>query len=152
MSTNVVELVRNDVWSIAHGTASIGHVFIRFRTPVLEPSQIGEYQRVLKIVWPYADEDTGALPSHQQDAELAVFEARLCEALETDYLAALTAVLTFDGARQWVFYTFDIPECGRRISSMPHDNGKYPIELTTEPDPEWRYLRTVILGGVQEPR
>jgi hypothetical protein len=79
---------------------------------------------------------------------MEVFENRLVPALEGDALAALVAVLTFDGARQWVFYTSDVKACGGRLEAMPQERDPYPIELDAFADPEWGYLRDQILAGV----
>ena len=56
--------------------------------------------------------------------------------------------LTFDGARQWVFYTSNVGECGARLEAMPQEAELYPLELTTEKDPAWRYLSEEILKQV----
>lgn len=125
-----------------------GPFVIRFRTPVVQPGQAGDHRRRLIVCWPYADEDSGAMPSPSDSEAMEVFENRLCDAWERDALAVLAAVLTFDGARQWVFYTGDIEECGERLHAMPQESEPYPIELTTEEDPDWSYLREQILGSV----
>ena len=91
---------------------------------------------------------SGALPSDEQSAQMKVFEDRLCMAVERDAHAVLAAVLTFDGARQWVFYSGDVQELLARLGSMPQEAEPYPIELTTEEDPEWRYLHEQILKQV----
>ena len=56
---------------------------------------------------------------------MRVFEDRLCDAWEHDAIAVLTAVLTFDGARQWVFYTADTEQCGSRLNAMPQEQERY---------------------------
>jgi hypothetical protein len=144
----VVEVLRSDRWTAVEGKHEIGPFLLRFRTPVLAPPDIQGYGRVLKIVWPYADENTGAMPSDAHSDQMAEFENRFCEAVEHDATAILTAVLTFDGARQWVFYTDDVQECGKRLNNMPQNEEPYPLELTTEPDPRWEYLRERILKRV----
>lgn len=150
MATNkVIEVLRNDRWAGVEGKNDCGPFLLRHRTPVLAPPQIKGYGNVLKIVWPYAEENTGAMPSSDDSEQMTAFENRFCEAVEHDATAILTAVLTFDGARQWVFYTDDVPECGERLTNMPQNDEPYPLELTTEQDPHWKYLREEILGVVQ---
>jgi hypothetical protein len=118
---------------------------IRYRTPVLQPNETGTFARCLRVLWPYAPEGSGAMPSAADSEQMKVFEDRLCYALEHDVHAALAAVLTFDGARQWVFYTSDVPTCGRRLAAMPQEAERYPIELDAFDDPEWDYLREQVL-------
>lgn len=144
----VIEVLRKDRWTGVEGKNDIGPFLLRYRTPVLAPPDTKGYGRVLKIVWPYTDENTGAMPSDEDSEQMAEFENRFCEAVERDATAILTAVLTFDGARQWVFYTGSVQECGERLNNMPQNDEAYPLELTTEQDPDWRYLREEILKVV----
>jgi hypothetical protein len=101
------------------------------------------------VVWAYAAEGTGAMPDLATSNEMERFEKHLRDAVQRDANAVLTAVLTFDGARQWVWYTRDVAEFGQRLSVIPDYYGKpYPIELTTNEDPTWSYLREQILRGI----
>jgi hypothetical protein len=104
----VKELIDKDMWSIAHGNRDAGPFILRYREPVLQPEDISGYHRCLRIVWGYADADLAELPKEKDSAVMETFENRLCEILERDALAALVAVLTFDGARQWIFYTYHV--------------------------------------------
>jgi hypothetical protein len=63
-----------------------------------------------------------------------------------DAHAFLSAVLTSDGARQWVFYAGNIAECGRRLEAMPQNDRPYPVEIDTFVDPDWAYLRNQVLN------
>ena len=83
----------------AQASNDIGPVVLRYRTPVLAAPDTKGYERVLKIVWCYADDNTGAMPSADDSELMADFENRFCDAVEQDATAILTAVLTFDGAR-----------------------------------------------------
>lgn len=145
IANKVRETQLHDQWSMGEIWNDKITGLCRWRTPVLAPPDVNGYDRVLKVVWIYADENTGAMPSYEQSEQMSVFENRLCAAWEHDGHAYLAAVLTFDGARQWVFYTFDVPECGRRLHGMPQEAERYPIELITELDPEWSWLRHQIL-------
>ena len=142
------ELLTADVWAVSEIQAPAGAGVVRYRTPVLGPSQTEGYPRCLRIVWGYADEGSGALPDSGTANALQTFEDRLVGALEGDALAVLAAVLTFDGARQWVLYTPDVPACGARIEAMPQEREPYPIELDAFTDLGWNYLRDEVLARV----
>jgi Family of unknown function (DUF695) len=144
----VLEVLRNDRWKCVQGENDVGPCVLRYRTPVLTPAEINGYGHVLKIVWPYADDNIGAMPSADDTEQMAEFEDRFRAAVEHDATAILTADLTFDGARQWVYYTGDVQECGVRLNNMPQSDEPYPLELTTEDDPRWEYLRDEILKDV----
>ena len=129
------------------GELEAGGFTLRYR-PDLTPSE--SHSSLLRIIWMYADENAGVMPSDEDSAEMAEFEDLLVDALEADNLAILTAALTFDGARQWVWYTGDVPKCGERINSLPATVDPYPIEIDTLSDPKWEYLYETILGPVTE--
>src|SRR5689334_6431334 len=109
--SKVVELLRSDHWTLIEGRNKFGPFLLRYRIPVIAPPHTKGYERVLKIVWSYAEENAGEMPSPSVSDKMAEFENRFCEAVERDAIAILTAVLTFDGARQWVFYSADIQVC-----------------------------------------
>ncbi len=142
------DLISADRWAIAESEAPPRKGIIRFRTPVLSPHQVKGYPTCLRVLWAYASEGSGTLPDEPTSLQLQAFENRLVDAFEQDAVAVLTAVLTFDGARRWVFYTADIVACGTRIECMPQESEPYPIEIDMFNDPEWRYLRDEVLATV----
>jgi Family of unknown function (DUF695) len=145
---NVYAVLASDTWTLAEGNVEAGPFVLRYRTPILGPDGVEGYNRVLRIFWPYEAENSGALPSTKDSADMEQFENRLCDALEIDAHAFLAAVLTFDGARQWVFHTLDVGECGRSLEGMPQNADPFPIEIDAFDDPAWQYLRTQILKRV----
>ena len=85
------------------------------------------------------------MPDAIETAAMQTFEDRLCVALERDEHAILAAVLTFDGARQWMIYTPDVGECGYRLEAMPQENDPYPVEIDAFDDPKWDYVTKKII-------
>ena len=145
--SSVLDLLAADRWTMADVVGPTSGV-LRYREPVLTSTQVAGYPQCLRILWGYEAEGSGALPDPQAGVALEAFEDLLVNALEHDALAVLTAVVTLDGARQWVFYTDDARSCGGRISAMPQQKDPYPIELDTFSDPEWAYLRDQVLAIV----
>ncbi len=131
-------------WNLVKGNTETGPLLLRFREPELPP-EIAVFPNCLRVVWGYDDEGSGTLPDGRCNEHMEVFENRLCAAWEHDALAVLTAVLTFDGARQWVFYTSDVQACVERLNSMPQESEAYPIELDAFNDPTWNYLHEEII-------
>jgi len=149
----VSRLLEQGAWSLARSHDDSSAFFLlRFRTPVLLPAEVESHPTRLAILWAFADEDSGAVPDPRTQEAMTVFEDRICSAFESDALAVLTAVLTFDGARQWLFYTRDVNECGRRLNAMPQEREPYPIELAAQTDPGWSYLRDEFLSVVDPSR
>lgn len=147
-SAAVEALIRRDKWSIAEARSELGPAMIRFRTPVLSGRDAPRHGRVLRILWGYAAEGTGAMPERADSSAMQRFEDRFIHALEHDAHAVLVAVFTFDGVRQWVVYTGDPSESRRRLDGLPRDAAPYPIELADEDDPRWRVLHEEILRDV----
>ena len=145
---SVSTVLAADKWALAQANGDAGPLVLRYRTPILGPDGVDGYNRVLRILWPYAAQDSGAMPATAVSEDMGQFEDRLCDVLEIDAHAFLAAVLTFVGARQWVFYTLDVGECGRRLENMPQNDEPYPIEMDAFDDPSWQYLRTQILTRV----
>ena len=146
--TTIERYIRHDAWAAVEGARGEMLFFLRFRTPVLESREVGEYSHRLSVIWEYAIENTADLPDDGESRRMEVFENRLVDAWEREATAVLTAVLTFDGARQWVFYTRDLDECAKLLGEMPQNDEPYPIELTAEEDADLTYLRNQVLSLV----
>jgi hypothetical protein len=149
MSKDVQELLQSDTWSIAEGETPDGPVVIRFRSPVLKGEQTGDFSTLITVAWVYGEEGSGLMPSDEQTEAMDGFEARLYELWEKSGLAVLTAILTFDGARQWVWYAASFDRCIDLLEKMPEESQPYPLELDTEEDPHWGYLNDEILVGIE---
>ncbi len=150
---NVATLLDQNDWLLVSRTTDAGPGFLRFRRPILKAGEGGSHPILIQVLWAYADEGAAALPDDDVAQEMAVFENRLCAAWEeTDSLAVLAAVLTLDGARQWIFYTHDVEICGARLNEMPQEQDPYPIEITAANDPDWTFLRENVLRDVEIPR
>ena len=145
-ANKVAKIIDHNHWVEIENILESKIFIISFRTPVLGPKDIGDYIHRLSVIWSYADEDSDAMPENSASKDMKVFEKRLVEAWEYDYNAILTAVLTFDGERQWIFYTKNVDECRKRLSEMPQNKEPYPIELKTDEDPECSYLRESFLS------
>jgi hypothetical protein len=150
MSSAIESLIQSDTWSLISGTAGNMPFVLRYRTPVLRPDQVGEFSKLLRCVWVYGPTAGGELPSSEMEMQMQTFEGRLCVAWEASGAAVLTAVLTMDGAKQWVFYSRNVSVCGELLNSMPQEQDPYPIELDAESDPEWAYLRNQVIGHRNE--
>ncbi|MBI1851998.1 MAG: SgcJ/EcaC family oxidoreductase [Planctomycetes bacterium] len=144
-SATLTQWLKNDRWSMGEADATAGKFMVRWRTPVLAAGDVAGYDQRLSVLWPYAPQGAGSLPTSDEGSAMAKFEDRLCAALEGDASAVLTAVVTGDGARQWVFYTGDVDECRKRLAPLLHPDEKHSIELTTESDPGWSFLREQVL-------
>jgi hypothetical protein len=53
-------------------------------------------------------------------------------------------VLTGKGKREYVFHTSSTNEFLKRLSGMPQEQDRYPIEIRSFPDATWEYDSGVI--------
>jgi hypothetical protein len=144
----IQELIYRNRWTVANGEADDGPFVLRYREPILGPGQIAGYGHCLRVVWGYAEVDSGELPDAATTARLNKFEAAMLSVLEQDAVAVLTAVLTFDGARQWVFYTRDLARSAQHVGDVCSAEDAQDLEVDAFDDPTWNYLREQILFRV----
>ncbi|WP_093286236.1 DUF695 domain-containing protein [Pseudoxanthomonas sp. CF125] len=149
MPLTIPNIVENDRWSLAEGTHNDKPLVIRFRDEFLNKPDLSSHPRLVRVVWSY-QANTSGMPGSDASDQMGVFEDRLVAAVEPSQTAVLVAVLTNDGQREWLFYTPDVSEFGRRLTEMPQEKDRYPIDISTESDPEWSTFYDNILPGVAE--
>lgn len=145
LSPEIRDAVQRDLWMLAEGEHNDKPIAIRFRPELRKAKDISGYPALLLINWDY-EADSQGMPTDAALEAVDNFEDLLLAALEHDCHSVLAAVITNDGQRQWAVYTSNVDEAGERINSMPQQRERYPIELLTDDDPEWVYLRENLLG------
>ena len=130
-------------WSIAKGEYNEKPQLIRFRNFPVDFANLG-YPNRLNIIWVMSQAEEWGLPSSQEMGELEIFENRLVDVVESDKHSVLSVVLTGDGKREFVFHTADVEGFLRRLSAMPQEESRYPIEIHRDEDPSWKYVDSVV--------
>lgn len=144
------QILRGNQWSLGEGHFDTGLALVRFRKGIPAADATGDHTRLISIEWVYADEGSSDLPDETTQAEMLQFEHDLGDSVQKDALAILTAVVTFEGVRQWVFYTSDESAFIERLSVIPHHGReRFPIKIGTSDDPTWSYLRDEVLGSMR---
>lgn len=143
----IQQIIENDRWSVAEGTHQGKPLVIRYRGELSKKPDLRGFPRMVRIVWPYAANASG-MPDSAASVNMGVFEDRLMDAVEPGQNAILVAVLTNGGQREWLFYTASVAEFGKRLTAMPQEKDRYPIELSSESDPEWSAFYDNILPGI----
>jgi hypothetical protein len=142
----VQRLLEGDAWHLGSGIVDRELWILRWREPVPFPDEVEDYASCHQVVWAWAPERSRVPLDPATNDEMHAFEVRLRERLESDALAVLVTVLTFDGARQWVFYSHDDEECSARIDAVLDEEDSLPIELGRIDDAGWRYFRENFLA------
>ncbi len=130
-------------WAIAEGHTGEYPFQLRFRRMPLGFPR-GDYPKRLNIFWSMAAPDDEGLATEAELAAMHVFEDRLIPAVEQDESAWLVAVLTGRSEREFVFQVADPDLFLRRLTEMPQEAERYPIELNLADDPEWAYYDAVL--------
>jgi hypothetical protein len=134
-------------WSIAEGEHEGMPVITRFRQFDQAFSR-QDYPKRVNIFWKFRSATDKGLPSSEDSAEAEIFEDRLVDATEPSNHSILSMVLTGKGQREYVFHTSSIEEFLDRLTNMPQEKERYPIELNAADDQSWEYDSTV-LGDIK---
>ena len=146
--SKVVRVLEHDHGALAEGERAVGPFVLRYRTPVIAQPDTGSHVYLVQLVWEFDDVGSGAMPEPGVSETMQELEDRLCADWERDATAFLAAVLTIDGARQWIFYARDVAECLRRLGPLRHEGEPYPIEITSRVDRAWAFLHESVLSAV----
>lgn len=130
-------------WALARGEYEARPLLIRFRQFPPRFAKAAYPERV-NITWTMGELASTGLPTEGEQSQLATFEDRLVAAVEQDAHSVLSVVLTCDGKREWVFHTADVPGFMGRLTDMPQEEERYPIELARSEDPDWGYDDAVV--------
>ena len=146
LSPEVHAAVQRDLWLLAEGDLDGQPIEVRFRPELRRAADVSGYPELIVINWKYETDEFG-MPTESALDEVDDFEDVLLTALESDCHTVLAAVITNNGQRQWALYSSNVDEAGQRISTMPHKEKRYPIELLTDHDENWVYVRENLLGN-----
>lgn len=130
-------------WTLAEGEFEGHPLLIRFRSFPQNFERVAFPER-LNVFWSMSDPDKQRLATPEEAMRLEAFEDRLVEAVECDRHSVLSVVLTCDGKREFVFHTADAAGFLQRLTDMPQENLRYPIELHHSEDAGWEYDASII--------
>lgn len=126
-------------WSIAEGHTGEYPFQVRFRTFSAE-LQRSDYPKRLNVFWSMRLPNEEGLATKAELDHLHVFEDRLVAAVEQDESVLLAAVVSGRSEREFVFYLQQPQLFLKRLSDMPQEEERYPIEIHLADDPEWSYF------------
>lgn len=149
MPPTVKAIVAKDIWTLSEGTHNNKPLIIRFREQFQAKPDVSGYPKRLMVTWTY-DGGPFGMPDTEASDKMRKFEDRLIAAVETDLNAVLTAVITNDNKRTWVYYASSTATFGERLTKMPQEEKRYPITIEASDDKDWNYLHQEILAGLKE--
>ncbi|MBC3807663.1 DUF695 domain-containing protein [Undibacterium seohonense] len=125
-------------WAIAEGKTETYPFQLRFRKiPASFPR--AHYPIRINIFWKMNMPQKNGLASPADISLMHSFEDRLVATTESDGVAILTLVLTGRGEREFVFFVHSKQEFLKRLSNMPQEIARYPIEIHANETSSWDY-------------
>lgn len=124
-------------WSTPMEGESGRTVMVTGRDNLDKQRDSGKFPYLVRVSWDY-----NALPDGMPDESDAELMGRVAEALETgfrkDKVAYITAIITGEGKRDWLFYTGNLNIFGkvfnRSLETVPET---VPFVIEAESDPQW---------------
>lgn len=98
----------------------------------------------------FEEPDARGLPGPAESAALDAFEAFAVQALSKDDLSKFAAVVTYDGMRDYFFYSRSDPVVADRLKAVVDHRGSAMTGASAQEEPEWATLRSFaegIVGG-----
>jgi len=126
-------------WLGAKGHTGEYPFFVRYRQ-FSQPIPRKEYPTRLNVFWSMNSPDENGFPSEDEAAFLETFENRLIAAVEKDESVWLVAVVTGRSEREFVFYLQQPTLFLQRLTEMPQERERYPVEIYSTEDPDWSYF------------
>lgn len=130
-------------WAIAEGHTGDYPFQLRFRQ-FESDFPYSNFSQRLNIFWSMQNPDKRGYASESELEHLHSFEDRLVAAVETDHFSVLAMTVTGSNEREFVFYTSDPTEFIKRLSLMPQEEVRYPIEIHRSDDDKWEYYNNEI--------
>jgi len=133
------EYADSAAWTLAEGHTGEYPFIVRYRLFSQDfPRDV--YPKRLNIFWSMTLPDENGLPSPEEAGFLETFENRLVAAVEKDKTAWLVAIVTGRSEREFVFHLQQPQQFLQRLTDMPQEDERYPIEIHLEEDPGWLYF------------
>lgn len=138
-TADLKSVIKGDLWAISEGTHNDLPIMIRFRNKLDRNEHTDNHPQLIHVYWEYSEHESG-MPTKIESSSMEIFENRLVDALESDLSGFLSAVITTNGYREWVYYTTSIDAFAERLHNMPQETDPYPIKIEADLDPEWDYF------------
>jgi hypothetical protein len=143
MEERMFESADTAAWSVAEGHTGDYPFQVRFRTFSTD-LQRSQFPKRLNVFWEMRSPSEDGFATANELEDLHAFENRLVPAVEQDNSVLFAAAITGRGEREFVFYLQDPRLFVKRLSEMPQEQDRYPIEIHLEDDPEWEYFDSLL--------
>lgn len=126
---------KDNEWFVGESDADGKRIVTRGRLFRQKPD-ITHYKMRVEIVWQYKPDATG-MPMPNETLRIDNVMNSLCDALEKDELAYLTAIHIGAGHSVFVYYTRNIDDFSTRLDETLGCYPVLPIRIGATPDENW---------------
>jgi hypothetical protein len=127
----------DDLWTVGAAQVDGLPLVIRVRNTASQPVDKDCFPHLIGIVWRYEPQNASGMPSNEIEDRMNLFEDVLEASLEGADQAILAAVVTGRQVREWHWYSRDPEEAMRLVNAALQSYQPFPVEFSTEDDPEW---------------
>lgn len=119
-----------------------GDVIVTGRDYMEKPMESGKYNYRVEVSWDYTPTPNG-MPDDEEAELMEQATDALQTALRNDKAAYMTAIVTGENRRDWVFYTKNLAIFGKILNGALRDLPQMPLAIEAYEDPEWENYRTM---------
>jgi hypothetical protein len=144
MEMQVESQVVQSRWGLAIGEDQQSPVIVRYlQGPGTEDSG-GRFSQRIRIQWQYEAMMANGMPTRDQSHQMDIFEGAILKALEHAGKGLLTAVVTQDGAREWLMVVAEPKAAARQVEKLSSTVEEGSISVAIQPDSNWGDLTELI--------
>lgn len=120
---------------------------LRFREDLADGASAAARPFVVRLLWPFAQSASGA-PGAPELGAMDRFAGRLEAAAEEVDAGILTAEVTGEGAREWVWACASAATLGGLVNALMHEFEDVRLDVEPAHDPAWGHLRSLLAARV----
>jgi len=136
--------LKGDTWIGIEGMDNGNPFLIRARENLNSFMKSGLYPNRLDILWPYLSRDKSLMPDDRDQRLMTKVENSFVPDLEVDNQAILAFVTTGNNQKVWYLYSMNVEETLKRINKSLSRFEKIPIQIFSNPDPDWQEYNDII--------
>lgn len=144
MEMQVESQVIQSRWGLAIGEDQQSPVIVRYLQEPGSDEVGGRFNQRIRIQWQYEAMMANGMPTRDQSHQMDIFEGALLKMLEHADKGLLTAVVTQDGAREWLMVVADPKSAVSLVEKLASTVEEGKVTIDTRSDSNWGDLTELI--------
>jgi hypothetical protein len=130
-----------DAWQLMATETSEGPMVLKVNSGYADLIGHPEYPYQVGVAVPLNAPNSAGFHDDEEGVQVGVIEDLLVQSLQSENLALWVFSQCSSGHKEWVFYTGDPTEAGRRIHEIRNRVTTHEIQNIFQPDPEWEIFQ-----------